>query len=89
MEGQGKEGGTLHLPFLMVTYTEPLLRVASKSVAKAVRKAVGLRTTMLRREVCAGWANALFYDGRLGGWEAVKEIGSAAGRRIKVRPVRK
>jgi len=54
--GRGREGGReeggeaerkLCLPFLMVKYTDPLLRVALKSVANAVRKVVGLRTPML------------------------------------------
>jgi len=61
LEEGGREGGRsvgkaerkLCLPFLMVKYTDPLLRVALKSVANAVRKAVGLRTPMLdKRGVC-------------------------------------
>ena len=44
----------------MVKYTEPLLRVALKSVANAVRKAVGLRTPMLDKRgggvLVGGWA---------------------------------
>lgn len=46
-EGRRMGSRKLCLPFLMVKDTDPLLRVALKRAANAVRKAVGLRTPML------------------------------------------
>lgn len=88
------------LPFLMVKYTEPLLRVALKSVANAVRKVAGLRTPMLDERGCdvglvvvGGQASfALFVGGaeeeaRSRGCRAPLAVGMAArpGRREKRR----